>query len=351
MKLPKSSDYTDIVNRLIENLGLGKAADTKIGGTLVKGVSGGERKRTSIGVELITDPSLIFLDEPTTGLDSFTAFQVVEVLNSLSMSGRTVICTIHQPNSETFALFDQLMLLMHGRVIYMNQASKALGYFSKIGFQCPERTNPADFFMDTMSIEKYEYDGEDPEELNKRKSQIEDDYNQKLKFLIDQYENSEFKCKWDDVDPNIQVLDKTDKSQYRVGIFTQFFILQLRAFKNIFRLPISSYVKVISAFILSIMVILIYGRLGNDRPGIQSRNGVLFFSCLTFMMNSINSVLLIFPDEKPVFTREQHNEMYSPTIYFITKVVSMIPHTSAFFKPCLVLHNQNLTPNLCLIDQ
>lgn len=77
-------------------------------------MSGGERKRTSIGVEIITDPSMIFLDEPTTGLDSYTAQTVVEILRSLALSGRTVIATIHQPNSDTFAYFDKLMLLSHG---------------------------------------------------------------------------------------------------------------------------------------------------------------------------------------------------------------------------------------------
>jgi len=78
---------------------------------LVKGVSGGERKRTSIGVELITDPNLIFLDEPTTGLDSFTATSVVEVLWEMANQGRTVISTIHQPNSDIFNLFDKLMIM------------------------------------------------------------------------------------------------------------------------------------------------------------------------------------------------------------------------------------------------
>jgi ABC-type multidrug transport system ATPase subunit len=77
----------------------------------VKGVSGGERKRTAIGVELITDPQLIFLDEPTTGLDSFTAASVMETLRALAASGRTVISTIHQPNTEIFDNFDRLMLV------------------------------------------------------------------------------------------------------------------------------------------------------------------------------------------------------------------------------------------------
>jgi ABC-type multidrug transport system ATPase subunit len=83
------------VNDIITELRLQKCAHTRIGGSLVKGVSGGERKRTSIGVELITDPSLIFLDEPTTGLDSFTAQSVIETLRDLTLAGRTVISTIH----------------------------------------------------------------------------------------------------------------------------------------------------------------------------------------------------------------------------------------------------------------
>lgn len=83
------------VGEIIKELRLNKCQYTKIGGPLVKGVSGGERKRTSIGVELITDPNLIFLDEPTTGLDSFTATSVVEMLKDLAFSGRTVVCTIH----------------------------------------------------------------------------------------------------------------------------------------------------------------------------------------------------------------------------------------------------------------
>jgi ABC-type multidrug transport system ATPase subunit len=83
------------VDEIVKELRLNKCQNTKIGGPLVKGVSGGERKRTSIGVELITDPFLIFLDEPTTGLDSFTATSVCETLRELANSGRTVVSTIH----------------------------------------------------------------------------------------------------------------------------------------------------------------------------------------------------------------------------------------------------------------
>ena len=117
------------VDKIIKELRLTKCQGTKIGGLLIKGVSGGERKRTSIGVELITDPSLIFLDEPTTGLDSFTATSVMELLKSLANQGRTIIQTIHQPNSDMFEMMDQLMLLARGKVIYFNDASRAVDYF------------------------------------------------------------------------------------------------------------------------------------------------------------------------------------------------------------------------------
>ena len=123
------------VNDLITTLKLNKCQNTRIGGPLVKGVSGGERKRTSIGVELITDPSLIFLDEPTTGLDSFTATSVMESLVHLATKdGRTVISTIHQPNSDIFEMFDKLMLLARGKIIYFNKAELAVDYFGSINF-------------------------------------------------------------------------------------------------------------------------------------------------------------------------------------------------------------------------
>jgi len=156
LKLPNSINKADRVNQILEDLKLVKAAETKIGGPLVKGVSGGERKRTSIGVELITDPNLIFLDEPTTGLDSFTATSVVEVLKTMAEQGWTVISTIHQPNSDIFNMFDKLMLMAQGKVIYFNKADKSEEYFDWIGYKVPEFSNPADYYMAMMSIESYD---------------------------------------------------------------------------------------------------------------------------------------------------------------------------------------------------
>lgn len=328
MRLPPKTDYEERVQSLMESLRLEKAADTKIGGPLVKGVSGGERKRTSIGVELITDPNLIFLDEPTTGLDSFTAQNVVEVLSSLAASGRTIISTIHQPNSEIYEDFDQLMLMAGGKTLYLNDASKAVDYFSSIGEKCPERTNPADFFMNMMSLEALdEPDLEDEEELKKTRTMIEGDYKRKIGFLSDRYESSELRCDESSVHPEVQKLGggNEDNVKYSPGWGKQFCLLLMRNFKNIIRLPIASYGKIISYLFISVLILLVWGHLGTDEQSIQSRTGVLFITSTMLIMFNLQGVILVFPDERPVFLREHSGGLYGTTVYYISKILSEIP--------------------------
>jgi ATP-binding cassette, subfamily G (WHITE), eye pigment precursor transporter len=323
MKLPNSVNHEDRVCKLIEALKLEKAQHTKIGGPMIKGVSGGERKRTSIGVELITDPSLIFLDEPTTGLDSFTAYSVAEVLMELAISGRTIIATIHQPNSETFDLFDQLMLMADGKTIYLNDAIKSVDYFSKIGYACPSQSNPADYFMNIISLEA---DIED-DLPRKRRTEMENNYKKRVAIMNSNYENSELKCDVESVHPEANPLHENKHQEYRAGFFKQLFLLSQRSFRNIFRIPLTSYFKLITTVIISLITILVYGQLGTNQQSIQSRNGLLYFVTVNTTFNLVQTVVLVFPEEKPVFLREHGNRMYSSFAYYIANVVSNLPST------------------------
>ncbi|CAI2361385.1 unnamed protein product [Moneuplotes crassus] len=135
------------VDTIIEDLGLNNCRHTFIGNQLIKGLSGGERKRTAIGIELVTDPQILCLDEPTSGLDSFTAHKIIKLLVSQAKLGKTVVATIHQPSSQTFGLFDKLILLMDGHQIYQGAASQSVEYFESIGFSVPSYSNPADYFL------------------------------------------------------------------------------------------------------------------------------------------------------------------------------------------------------------
>lgn len=118
-----------------------------MGGFFLKGLSGGERKRTSIGYELITSPNLILLDEPTSGLDSTTALQIIKLLKQEARKGMTIICTIHQPSSEIFMQFDRLMMLSEGYPIYNGPLSMIQTFLNEVNMRIPRFTNPADFIL------------------------------------------------------------------------------------------------------------------------------------------------------------------------------------------------------------
>ncbi|KAF7119647.1 hypothetical protein RHSIM_Rhsim13G0217900 [Rhododendron simsii] len=129
LRLPTTltkDDLNGIIEGTIMEMGLQGCSDHVIGNWHLRGISGGEKKRLSIALELLTRPRLIFLDEPTTGLDSASAFFVTQVLRNVSRDGRTVVCSIHQPNSEVFALFDDLFLISGGETVYFGEAKMAV---------------------------------------------------------------------------------------------------------------------------------------------------------------------------------------------------------------------------------
>ena len=141
------------VDGVIRELGLQKCKNSVIGvPNKVKSLSGGERKRLAFASEVLMNPSIMFCDEPTSGLDSFMAESVVHTLKMLAGKGKTIVCTIHQPSSEIFTLFDNLILLAEGNVMYLGSANDAKSFFSSIGFSCPTQYNPADFYIRTLAI-------------------------------------------------------------------------------------------------------------------------------------------------------------------------------------------------------
>ncbi|KAL0081558.1 putative ABC transporter [Phycomyces blakesleeanus] len=137
------------VGEVMQELGIDGIKDSKIGQTGDRSISGGERRRVAIACELVTSPSILFLDEPTSGLDAYNAYNVVESLVTLARDyNRTIIFTIHQPRSNIVTLFDQLVLLAKGRILYSGPQMHAQMYFKSIGYACPPGFNIADYLID-----------------------------------------------------------------------------------------------------------------------------------------------------------------------------------------------------------
>ncbi|KAK3200056.1 hypothetical protein Dsin_023471 [Dipteronia sinensis] len=136
------------VEMIIKELGLERCRHTRVGGGFVKGISGGERKRTSIGYEILVNPSLLLLDEPTSGLDSTSANKLLQILQKVAKAGRTVITTIHQPSSRMYHMFDKLLLISEGYPVYYGKARESMEYFSSLRFIPEIAMNPAEFLID-----------------------------------------------------------------------------------------------------------------------------------------------------------------------------------------------------------
>ncbi|KAM0893120.1 hypothetical protein ACQ4PT_025319 [Festuca glaucescens] len=149
MAAAEKRTHTDGV---IREMGLGDAMDTRIGGRMTKGISGGQRKRLTICVEMLTRPRLLFLDEPTSGLDSAASYHVMShIARVAAREGMTVVAAVHQPSGDVFDLFHSLCLLAYGRTIFFGAASDATQFFSQSGFPCPQLRNPSDHFLRTIN--------------------------------------------------------------------------------------------------------------------------------------------------------------------------------------------------------
>lgn len=155
LRLPSSvplSEKTRIVEEIIQQLGLQNCRNTLIGDRDNRGVSGGERKRVSIGIELVTNPKVLFLDEPTSGLDAFNALNVMEVIKTLAVKqNKIVLLTIHQPRTDILDLFDNIILLSMGKTVFFGHLDDGLKHFASLGYPLPDKTNPSDHFLDVVT--------------------------------------------------------------------------------------------------------------------------------------------------------------------------------------------------------
>ncbi|OBS66129.1 hypothetical protein A6R68_05332 [Neotoma lepida] len=332
LRLPttmKNHEKNERINMVIKELGLNKVADSKVGTQFTRGVSGGERKRTSIGMELITDPSILFLDEPTTGLDSSTANAVLLLLKRMSKNGRTIIFSIHQPRYSIFKLFDSLTLLASGKLMYHGPAQEALDYFASAGYHCEPYNNPADFFLDVingdssavmLNREEEDQEANKTEEPSKREKPI-------IEKLAEFYAKSsiyrETKAELDRL-PRAQKkkgLSAFKESPYVTSFCHQLRWIAKRSFKNLLGNPQASVAQIIVTIILALVIGAIYFGLTNDRAGIQNRAGVLFFLTTNQCFSSVSAVEL-FVVEKKLFIHEYISGYYRVSAYFFGKLVS-----------------------------
>jgi len=322
LKLGKQSSKAvrdELVDELMEQVGLSKSADTIVGDNKVRGISGGERKRLSIAVEMISSPSLVFLDEPTSGLDSTAAMTLVNTLRTLADQGKTVIAVIHQPSQSVFAKFDDVLLVSEGKQMYFGELKEVRNYMEKMGYAADEETGTAEHVLDCIS--RQPMDGESLEDASGRFDKIAD------------------AASADNPDLGLESVDKdvlehpvstiARQSGPRSGLLTQFGLLFKRSFREVARGKTAIIVKTVQQVSIALIYGGIYG-LGNNQASIQDRFGLMSLIAIGSANMAVAASIRTFPKEKAIVSGELAAGMYNTLPYFIGKALSELPLVGVF---------------------
>lgn len=326
-KLRLSRSLTDdaldkLTQRVLNELGLKSCADTIVGGALLKGISGGERKRTSVGVELVTKPALIYLDEPTSGLDSFSAVQLCQVLKKVANAGASVLFTIHQPSSEIFNSFDRLILMNKGRVMYQGSVQDVPSYFGERGHPNPPNYNPADWVMQvaqSIPIKELDKAGFFPRDERDIGEAFQPESGKNALGMTITRRSSHNNSVPDDAPPP--------------GLTTQVIMLFDREIKNLQRDVAAVGARIGITVFLGTLIGVIFLNVGEtnsaDLDNLQSHFGALVMVLLMSMFGTAQPALLAFPEERPVFLREYSTNHYSVVSYFMSRFTMEVFLTSS----------------------
>ncbi|KAI3715845.1 hypothetical protein L6452_22833 [Arctium lappa] len=317
-KLMPKSEKRERADRTIREMGLQDSVNTKIGGWGIKGLSGGQKRRVSICLQLLTHPKLLLLDEPTSGLDSAASYYVMNQIVKLTRQYRmTVLAAIHQPNSRVFGLFNNLCLLSLGKTIYFGPTFAANQFFAVNGFPCPDLESPADHYLITINTD---FD----EDIVNRTIPVE----QVIDILVESYNSSEIYMEVQSEVATIcgQERDLIDiRRSRRASSITQCLVLAERSFINMYR-DVGYYWLRLGIYIaLGFALGTVFYNIGFGFGSLNARLSLLMF------VSSFLTILAIggfpsFVEEMKVFQWERLNGHYGIGSFVISHAISSAPY-------------------------
>ncbi|KHJ83313.1 ABC-2 type transporter [Oesophagostomum dentatum] len=236
------------------------------------------------------------------------AENVVQVLSKLAKSGRTVVCTIHQPASQLYLMFDRVMFLAGGRTAFLGSPRDCIQFFEDCGAPCPHNYNPADLIIHTLAVVPQE----------------EDICRQRIVQICDAYENSE---QGRNVIEEVAKIPVTEvpRGRRRLGFYTQVSALLHRYSLDNLRNPSLARAKLLQKFIMGIFIGLLYLRTPLTRVGIANLNGALFYIVGELTYSTLFGILTCLPNDYPLVVREYHDGIYYVFSYYLARILSYIP--------------------------
>ncbi|ORD94894.1 AB7G [Enterospora canceri] len=295
----KSPDYDEdaFIRNLLSVLRLQNVQESYVGK-----LSGGERIRLSVGLELIGNPSLLFLDEPLSGLDSTNATKILEFLHGLAKAGKTLIVTIHQPSYKMIQFFDKIYLMAQGGLVFDGTCCDCIDFFAENGYPLPHHTNPTDHFLDTTAV-----DPEEEAESRRRIDSLKEAWIRRSKS----YEIT--------TDAPLGVVSDQNGCLRR-PVFVD--ILR-RNLVDIRRNTPYLKTKTLQRVVISALLSVTYWFVGKKSPvSVYSFRGILTFLVMNELFGICGPIFNIFKQEQRVILRERQSGFYSGYTVYLARFVS-----------------------------
>ncbi|KAK7244556.1 hypothetical protein RIF29_39380 [Crotalaria pallida] len=337
LRLPANMTKNEIdmmVAKILAEIGLEDCADSRLGNWHLRGISNGEKRRLSISIEILTQPHILLLDEPTSGLDSAASFYVISSLRSIAHDGRIVICSIHQPSSEVFNLFDDLFLLAGGETVYFGERIMSVKFFADEGFPCPTRKNPPEHFLRCVSPEfdsvaTLTHFGSAKAASSSWNSTMNKTTEEIKSELIKNYKNSVHSANARKKITEIKLSEETFAGRtYDTSTLKQLCTLTRRSLLNMSRDIGYYWLRIVFYILVSVSAGFLYFNIGTSYGAIVSRGkcdgfiyGFMAFLCL--------GGLPFFLDELKVFKQERFGRHYGEAVYVLSSFLSSFPFVLA----------------------
>ncbi|KAF0696989.1 hypothetical protein As57867_012256, partial [Aphanomyces stellatus] len=304
LRLPSSMTLVakqQLVTRVLAELHLTHVADSRIGNASLRGVSGGERRRVSIGMELVTQPQMLFLDEPTSGLDSASANSLISLLSTVAKSGRMVVLSVHQPSTKAFMKLDHVILLAKGKTMYSGPGTHAATHFASLGLPCPENENIADHLLDCAT------DSAHMDILHDAWLASKDPSAEQPHAAVPLPDSPASSEKGD---------DSPDRT--RCSSLLELQVLFVRTMRTTVRQKSLFLLHVALAIFLGVAAGVCFMGLQANLAGFQNRMGAFYF-ILTFFGFSTLSSMDVFIQERALFLKETGAAYYGAWSYYLAK--------------------------------
>ncbi|KAG7462647.1 hypothetical protein MATL_G00186980 [Megalops atlanticus] len=306
------------VGVVMAELSLGHVAHSVIGGRIFPGISGGERRRVSIAAQLLQDPKVILLDEPTTGLDSMTANQIVVLLAELARRDRIVIVTIHQPRSELFTVFNRIAIMSRGELVFCGQSGEMVDFFSAQGYECPDYCNPFDIYVDLTSVDT-------------RCSEREAATYERMHDIASAYRDSDiYRRMIDRIQQSCQLPDKPCipfKSKESPSGMTKLGVLLRRTVRNLSRDRMGVLMRLSQNLIYALFVAFFVMKLDNDvtKGAVQDRIGIIYQSMGASPYTGMLNAVALFPALRAISDQESKDGLYHKWQMFLAYILHILP--------------------------